>query len=681
MPPQRLRLIQAALPTGLALLTQAALAADEALRDLPMNRFVELTSLEALADMVVTDTKVAQSIDTVTQKIVVLRGSDLVRQPDGYRNLAELMRYTSGQFVNVLSRNDANWGSYAGLGPKYNSYLLDGLPIDSFVDPMSLDLDAIERIEVHKGPASVLYSNYLTMDFAGNETPLAGTTNFVLKDRIETPLTRMSAGMGSWDTFAGRLYRQGRAGELSYIVGASAETSDYAQYGAAGSWLQTVEAPDYAKTRLFGRLSYQLDRPDHTVALFAHLTRHDGDMGRPNRDFEHQYDTLDLSYGNQLSKHWHLQFKAGQRDYDRAFGNDGYPASLLSTGQGTTRQTLRPMDLTLSYRHGEHNLLTVGIDHQTVDYRTFNRDAAGVSSLDNDVQASSTGYFLQDKIQWRDWVFRAGVRHNTIQHDYALLGGKVPTTDSATWSKNLWSLGLRHGFSPTLAAYANAGTSFMTPAAKQIGGTVALPGDSGQLPNPGLRPESGLGQDLGLDWQPTAGWNLGLRLFDNKLDDAIVDNVVSVSPSQTQSVNAGKARSHGIELDVRHAPSADWSWFANLTRTATRVENPGNPDQDGTAIPFAPDIVANLGLSTSLPWRLNMAAYVHWVGHYYDSTSRAGRQDFGGYGVINLRLRQAWRADLELVLDLNNIGDRDFDMPWGFRDPGFNGFASLHYSF
>jgi hypothetical protein len=36
-------------------------------------------------------------------------------------------------------RNGANWGSYGGLGPKYNSCLLDGLPIDSFVDTMSLD--------------------------------------------------------------------------------------------------------------------------------------------------------------------------------------------------------------------------------------------------------------------------------------------------------------------------------------------------------------------------------------------------------------------------------------------------------------------------------------------------------------------------------------------------------------
>jgi hypothetical protein len=56
----------------------------------------------------------------------------------------------------------------------------------------------------------VLYSNYLSMDFVGNQTPLAGTTNFVLKDRIDTPLTRFSAGAGAWATFGGSAYTQGK---------------------------------------------------------------------------------------------------------------------------------------------------------------------------------------------------------------------------------------------------------------------------------------------------------------------------------------------------------------------------------------------------------------------------------------------------------------------------------------
>jgi len=95
-------------------------------QSMSLGSFVDATSLEQLADMVVTDAKVAQSPDSVTQHILVLRAEDLEQTVIDHRHLAEWMRHTAGQFVNVLSRNDANWGSYAGLGPKYNTWLLDG---------------------------------------------------------------------------------------------------------------------------------------------------------------------------------------------------------------------------------------------------------------------------------------------------------------------------------------------------------------------------------------------------------------------------------------------------------------------------------------------------------------------------------------------------------------------------
>ncbi len=74
--------------------------------------------LEKLAEVVVTDTKIAQRRDTVTQKLESIVAEEFELRTTPQRNLAEILRYTAGQFVNPLSRNDANWGSYAGLGPK-----------------------------------------------------------------------------------------------------------------------------------------------------------------------------------------------------------------------------------------------------------------------------------------------------------------------------------------------------------------------------------------------------------------------------------------------------------------------------------------------------------------------------------------------------------------------------------
>ncbi|MDX1294791.1 MAG: TonB-dependent receptor, partial [Sulfurimonadaceae bacterium] len=589
---------------------------------MPIDKFVDVLSIEELLDVVVTDTKIAQPKNTVTQRIVSMHDAQFEQLTSYNRNIAELMKYSAGQFVNVLSRNDANWGSYGGLGPKYNTYMIDGLPIDSFADGMSLDPWAFERVESQRGPASVLYSNYMTMDFAGNEAPLAGTTNFILKERIDTPMTRAQVGAGSYNTYNGRAFHQNRSGDLSYFFGASLEQSDYTQYGPEGSWLQTVEDPDYKKAKVYGKASWKVD-DDHSLSLFVHHADHTGDLGRPNRGFEHAYNTVNLKYTNQLTDTLNLQVKAGYRDYDRVFESDHYDTNLTWRKTSYTRQEIIPVDVTLSYSHGSGGLLTVGADAQWAAYETDTLNSGGLTP-NNDVKADSAALFIQEKYLLDKWVIRGGLRYDRVNHEYNLLSSVVPLQASASWNKLLWSAGVRYNMSETLSWYANTGSSFMAPSAKQSGGTVSNPGDSGQLPNPNLDPEEGVATDIGFDYTPVKGFVIGVRAFYNVVEDAIVDNVVSVVPSQTQSINAGETVAAGVELDVHNRSSQELEWFANVTYTATEVKNSADADNDGTDITFVPDYVVNAGLTARLPWEITVSPYYQWVGTYYDSTSKSG---------------------------------------------------------
>ena len=137
------------------------------------------------------------------------------------------------------------------MGPKYSSSLLDGQPIVAFVDGMSLD----PRRRPRRGPArpaAVMYSNYLAMDFAGNQTPLAGITNFVLRDRVDSPLTRIQVGAGSWSTVDAQAYHQARAGELHYCwagAGSGRTTRTTARRAPAG----ILDDLEYTKVRLTAR--------------------------------------------------------------------------------------------------------------------------------------------------------------------------------------------------------------------------------------------------------------------------------------------------------------------------------------------------------------------------------------------------------------------------------------------
>jgi outer membrane receptor protein involved in Fe transport len=243
---------------------------------------------------------------------------------------------------------------------------------------------------------------------------------------------------------------------------------------------------------------------------------------------------------------------------------------------------------------------------------------------------------------------------------------------------------------PTLAIYANSGSSFVAPSAKSVGGTLnasdtGVAGKNGQLPNPGLKPENGIGSDLGIDLQPLDTMKIGIRGFYNYLDDAIVENAVSQIPSQSKSVNAGKAHSYGVEVTVEQAVADYLQWFANLTFTASEVKNSLDKDQDGSELSFVPNFVTNVGATAKLPLGFIVTPYVHMVGTYYDSTSRSGRRTFGPYQVVNLKLEKSILKSADCTMtaavDLNNLFNSKYEMPWQFQDPGFNAFGSLELKF
>ena len=417
------------------------------------------------------------------------------------------------------------------------------------------------------------------------------------------------------------------------------------------------------------------------LSLFFHHTTHTGDVGRPNRDFDYSYDTINLAYSNQISQALNLQLKGGYRSYDRRSGDDNFPASLELQNHDSIKQQIFPIDLSFNLKHFEKSILTFGTDAMFADYQT-DSEINGTTTTNNKVSSMSQGIFLQEKLVLNQWVLRAGGRFSSTTHTYDTINGNTPTdaTDK-TWSQPIWNVGARYNASATVAIYTNIGTSFVAPSAKQIWGTTSDPLSPGQLPNHGLQEEKGKGSDLGVEWHPNKRLTISMRGFLNQLDDAIIDNVVSQIPSQTQSVNAGEARSYGAEIMVDHKLNDELSWFANLTYTSSEVNNPSDLDNDGTDIPFVPDVIANAGLTAKLPWEVTISPYLHMVGNYYDSTLRTGRHEFGSYTTVNIKIEKPILKKpgytVTTFIDLNNMTNERFEMPWGFRDPGINAFIGL----
>jgi outer membrane receptor protein involved in Fe transport len=644
-----------------------------------------------LGEVVITSNKIPAPKGNVTQKIDVITPEEIVPIVQGNNNISEALQYRPGASVSVLSRNDANWGTYGGIGPKYSTYMLSGLPVDAFVDPQSLDLAAIERIEVQRGPASVLYPNWLSQDFAGNQTPLSGTVNLVLKEKIDQQKTMISTSYGSYNTFSGQAYHQDVVQHLHYFAGINYEMSDYTDYGTENSWLNMQDNPQYRKTKFFAGMSWFFGKEEeHKLSLFFNKAMHKGDAGRVYRGFDHDYTTLNLGYSASLRENITLNARFGMRIYDRKWQESQFNVVDSLVSNNGAYQNLLPADINLVVEHGEAHVLTVGADYQGAEYYSWSDPLLGYRQYGNKSTAMQAGVYAQEELRFGGLTLRAGLRFNYVRNDIELVSGDAPGEKEMDWSSLLWSGGVKYRFGNTVSLFANAGNSYLTPGLKSVGGTILLsdlgvPGKNGQLPNPDLKPESGLGADAGANFSLPAGLFVSARGFYLEVDDAIVDIVVSENPSQSQSVNAGLSTSLGVEVELSQSLGNLFSWFANYTWMNTNIQNPYYADQDGVEVPFAPEHIANAGLDLTFPFGLRISPYMNYNGGYYDSNSNTGRKKFTPGAVINAFISQEIvkkdNVGLQFFLKLYNITDNRYEMPWQFQNTGFSVMGGLQVTF
>ncbi|MFZ4621560.1 MAG: TonB-dependent receptor [Bacteroidota bacterium] len=636
-----------------------------------------MTSVIPLGEVVVTASKQIESKGNVTQKFDIISDSILSSIVFANNNISEAVGRTPGTAARPLSRNDANWGTYGGIGPKYSTYMLQGLPIDAFVDPMVLDLSAIARIEVQRGPASVLYPNYLSQDFAGNQSPLAGTVNLILKDRVERPQTVASTTYGTYNTVNNMFFHQNKSEFVHYFAGASYERSDYTDYGTANSWLNMKKDPEYTKTKLFGGASFDLD-DNHQASLFVNKVFHTGDAGRIYRGFDNDYTLVNAGYSFAPTEKITVQSHFGLRSYDRSWQESNFGVIDTLKSDNGVEQNIIPMDVNVSIVHGERNLLVIGADYQHASYATWSDPLQGYRQFGNRSNSTQAGVYAQEEFRFDRFTLRAGARYSFTESVIDLIDGNKPGERTRNWSVVLWSGGLRYSLNDDIAFFANAGNSFIAPGLKSTGGTIALAdkgvaGRNGQLPNPTLEPESGIGLDLGTELKIDA-MEIGLRLFSTNVSDAIIENVVSVNPSQSQSINAGKSHSTGAEFEITHRYSRSVSWFANVTYAKTSIDHPSNADQNGTEIPFAPAMIANAGVDLSFDFGLQLHPYVNYSSKFYDSNSKSGRLAFTQGAIVNLSASQeiarGERTTAILLVNFVNLTDNQYEMPWQFRNTG-----------
>lgn len=400
--------------------------------------------------------------------------------------------------------------------------------------------------------------------------------------------------------------------------------------------------------------------------------QHEGDAGRVYRGYNHDYTTLNISSNAVLSDAMDFNASAGLRVYDRNWQESKFDKAknvdVLNANNGAYQRII-PVDVNITYKHGNNSLLTFGADYQNAEYHNHSDPLKGYKTYGTKSRANQKSIYIQEEFGLDQLTLRGGLRYNYITTKIDLISSGVKTTKSK--GKLLWSAGAKYNMN-TISLFANAGNSFMTPGLKSLGGTIKEGSNqNGQIPSLNLKPESGLGFDVGVQTRLfDNSLKLGARAFFINIIDAIVDIAVSKNPSQSKSINAeGKTQSNGFEIEVDHRVNNEFSWFANYTYMKPEIK-----DKENSTVPFAPNSVANLGLSYDSDFGLKITPILNYTGTYYDSNVTTGKEFTPGV-LLNLFVSQTVVEKKDLSLDLflktYNLTDNTFEMPWQFQNTGF----------
>ncbi|QHG85874.1 TonB-dependent receptor [Xanthomonas sp. NCPPB 1638] len=543
------------------------------------------------------------------------------------------------------------------------------------------DTWSIERIEVLRGPASVIYG----------DGAIGGVVNIVPKrPHLGTIENTLQATVGSQDT--ARL-GVGSGGGLSPTLAYRLDVSGNYSSG----W---VDRGYNGNATLSAALLWQA-RPD----LQLTLTHAEGDQrpmryfGTPLIDgrqraalrrknynvsdslirFRDRWSQLDAVWTPSEAVEWRTRLYQvdSRREWRNAEGYVYNPASGLidrsDNTQITHRQDQTGLTSTLRLRSaigGMANTLAVGLDANRAHFKHINNTYSGSSGPVDPLRpvpglfvsdaptlpryrnnAEQSALFVEDRLALTErWSVLAGLRHDraTIQRNDLLIGQK---TFSKTYSNTGWRVGSVFAVQPGASFYAQ-----FSQASDPVSGLLMLsPGNAAFDLSRGRQVEVGFKQGFDRGEWTLAAYRIrktGLLSRD------------PLDPARQRQI--GAQTSKGLEAALNWAFTPAWSLDLNATvlkaEFADFLETTGTPamavSRDGNVPPNVAERLANAWVSWEFAPRWSAGTGVRYVGKRY--ADNANRLELPGYSSTDVSLTWQARPATRLTARVFNVFDKVF---------------------
>ncbi|HEY0198398.1 MAG TPA: TonB-dependent receptor [Rhodanobacter sp.] len=580
------------------------------------------------------------------------------------------------------------FGSRASFGVRSIRLYLDGIPAtlpDGQGQVSHFNLDSADRVEVLRGPFSVLYGN-----------AAGGVIQMWSADGTPVPQTTLGMFAGSNDTFRYSADTRGTVGPVDYNVAASEllsggyrqhsrvhRESDNAKFG--------IDLGDQRKLTLVINRFYQ---PTAQDALGLTRAQVDADP-RQATAVASQYNTRKSSKQTQLGL-----------VYEQSVGNDDQLRAMVYHGQRSIVQFLSIPPGTQANPLQSGGVVAPDTDYGGTDLRwthrgeLASRDYEFVLGLSADYQHQRRLGFenfvgnelgvvgalrrnenddvndVDEYAQWYwhfadRWSLLLGARRDEVhfsEKDFYVTAANPDDSGSVAYGATTPVIGLQFRPGERVRLYASYGDGFETPSYNELG--YRSDGQAGLAFQ--LRPARSHNMELGAKWQITSALEFDAAAFrsDTRNELSVDTNENGRSTYQ----NVGDARRQGVEFSLTGQLAENWQLSAGVTQlkarfrsdfltcTSTPCAVPVTPVRAGTRIPGVPDLYGSLRLEhgADIGWRQGIT--LSGVGSV--TVNDTDTQRAAGYGLIDVDASYTFALGsstrLQLSASVDNLANRRY---------------------
>jgi vitamin B12 transporter len=617
-------------------------------------------------ELVVTAHRVPIPRDALTGSVTVLDREEI--RASGADHVQELLRTVPGASV----ARSGSWGDPTSLFLRggesdFVKVLVDGIAVNrpgGAFDFSTLTLDNVQRIEIVRGPSSVVHGS----------DAVTGVVQIFTRTGTGPPTLSTGGDAGTYGTLDWDASVSGGGEEARYAFSLSRLVTDG----------PLAFNDDHRSTVASGRVDWSPGpRTDASVTVRwtdpeTHFpTDASGRVVDRNavRDGESVLVGAEMGYrlADRLQARARLTLdQEDERVTDRPDG----PADTLGAFASRRRVDVgrRGAELRLHYRPGPGTVVTAGAEVENEDLVSRSVFTSGFgSTVDSvDVARDATGYFAEVVARPGAWSLSAGAR---IDHSEAF--GTFTTVRAGAGYTLPTGTRLR----------ASAGNSFKEPTFTETVGSALVVG------NPGLEPERTRSWEVGVEqelWGDRA--SVAVTWFDQDFRDLVQFTVApgdSLAAGRTPApnfFNVAEAASRGLEVEAEARLPAGLSVRANYSRLDTEVVDagfqgePGEIFETGERLLRRPAHTGNLVLAWRPPSGGSVRASLGWLGERDDIafTGLSGRRTvLDGYTRVDLALRHpipglraAGGVTVTPTLRIDNLLDADYQEVTGFDAPG-----------